>query len=67
MYDVKRTEDGIEIRDGDKLVTVADTWPPRDEETLDQLFNEASISQPTKGVLKVLFGVIEVKDERDQN
>ena len=63
-YTAVRTDDEIQIRDGDDIIATFDTWPPKDAEGLETLFNDANISTPQKGLFKILFGVAEVKDER---
>ena len=63
-YKPVRTDDGIEIRDDDDVVATFNTWPPRDDEGLEQLFDDADISTPQKGLFKILFGVVELEDER---
>jgi len=62
-YEAVRTDDGIEIRDGDEVIVVSKTWPPREPDVLDILFDDANISQPTKGLLNILFGVTDLADE----
>ena len=51
--------DGWEIRDGDEVIIHSATWPPRDPDDLETLFEEANISTPQKELFKILFGVIE--------
>ena len=63
-YTTIRTDEGVEIRDGDDVIANFNTWPPREEEGLEQLFDEANISTPQKQLFKILFGVAELKDER---
>ena len=62
-----RTDDGIEIRDGDEVLTKTSTWPPSDADKLDTLFNNVSISTPQKELFKILFGVVEPIDERSDS
>ena len=62
-YQAVRTDDGIEIRDEEKVVTTTDSWPPRDVDALEDLFDDANVSSPTKDVLTLLFGVGGLTDE----
>jgi len=62
-----RTDDGIDTRDGEDVIVTVNTWPPRDDQTLEDLFDEANISTPQKDLFKILFGVAELEDERDQS
>ena len=65
-YEAVRTDDGIEIRDGDEVIAVSKTWPPREPDVLDILFDHANISQPTKGLLNILFAVTELEHEDEE-
>lgn len=67
-YKAHKVNGGIEIRDGDKVITTVNTWPPRDAEALEDLFDDANVSQPMKGLLRILFGVEDVinDDEDDE-
>ena len=58
------TDDGIEIRDGDDVIATFNTWPPREEDGLETLFEDANISTPQKELFKIVFGVVELEDER---
>jgi len=60
-----RTDEGIEIRDDDSVVAEFNTWPPRDADSLDDLFDEGNISTPQKELFRILFGVDKPIDERD--
>jgi len=62
-YEPVRTDDGIEIRDGDDVVATFNTWPPRENDGLDQLFEDANISTPQKQLFKILFGLVELDDQ----
>ena len=62
-YQAVRTDDGIEIRDGESVIATAEAWPPRDPDTLADLFDDANVSSSTKDLLTLLFGVIELDDE----
>ena len=62
-----QTDDGIEIRDGDDVITTVATWPPRKAEALDELFEATDISTPQKELFKILFAVVELQDEREQS
>ena len=64
-YTPVQTDDGIEIRDGDDVIATFSTWPPRGNEGLEQLFDDANISNPQKQLFKILFGVANLEDERD--
>ena len=66
-YQSVRTDDGIEIRDGDDVIATFNTWPPREDEGLEQLLEDANISTPQKGLFKILFGVVDLEDESDQD
>ena len=63
-YQPVKTDSGIEIRDsnGDTITTV-NSWPPRDRESVDKILDDANISEPTRGLLRLLFGVVELEDE----
>jgi len=61
-YQAVQTDDSIEIRDGDDVIATFNTWPPREDEGLEQLFDGANISTPQKGLFKILFGVAELED-----
>ena len=63
-YQAVQTDDGIEIRDGDDVIAEFNTWPPREDEGLDQLFDDANISTPQKELFKILFAVADLHDER---
>ena len=63
-YAAVRTDDGIEIRDGDDVIATFNTWPPRDSDGLDTLLEDANISTPQKSLFKILFGTVELHDER---
>ena len=56
-YKAYQTENGIEIRDGGDVVITVNSWPPRDEDKIDALFDDADISDPTRSVLHLLLGV----------
>ena len=64
-YDTIRTEDSIEIRDGGDVIASFDTWPPREEEGLEMLFDDANISTQKKELFKILFGVVELDYENE--
>ena len=66
-YTAVRTDDGIEIRDGDDVIATFNTWPPREDDGLEQLLDDANISSPQKGLFKILFGVVDLVDERDHS
>ena len=66
-YEAHSVDDGIEIRDGDEVITTVNTWPPRDAEALEDLFDHANVSQAMKGLLRILFGVEDVKYDRDED
>ena len=66
-YQPVQTDDGIEIRDGDDVIATFNTWPPREEEGLEQLLEDANISTTQKGLFKILFGVVDLEDESDQD
>lgn len=60
-----QVDGGIEIRDGNgNIIETFNTWPPREAEQLDSLFEEANISTPQKDLWKLMFGVTELQDER---
>lgn len=63
-YKPVRTNDGIEIRDRNDVIATFNTWPPRENDALEDLFDDANISTPQKELLKILFGVVELEDER---
>ena len=63
-YQPVKTDDGIEIRDGAEIIATVTSCPPRDEDGLEQLFDDANISTPQKDLFKILFGVAEIEDER---
>ena len=63
-YKAVRTEKGIVIKDDNESITTCATWPPNEDETLEVLFDEANISTPQKELFKVLFGIVELEDER---
>ena len=65
-YTPVKTDDGIEIRDGDEVIATFNTWPPRQSDEIENLFEDANVSQPMKGLLHILFGVAELKDEREK-
>ena len=62
-----RTDDGIEYRDGNEVVVMGKTWPPRDPEVVKTLLEHANISTPDKELRMLLFGVVEPMDERDNS
>ena len=64
-YQPVRTEDGFEIRDGSDVIATFNTWPPRDDDGLELLFDDANISNPQKELFKILFGVAELVDDSD--
>ena len=66
-YEAVNTDDGIEIRDDGNVIATFNTWPPREDEGLEQLFEDANISTPQKGLFKILFGVSELEDERTES
>ena len=67
-YQPVKTDDGIEIRDSSgELITTVNSWPPRDREPVDKILDDAEIPESTRGILRLLFGVVELDDERDQN
>ena len=66
-YRAIRTNKSIEIRDGDDVIATFNTWPPREDEGLEQLFEDANISTPQKDLFKILFGVVDIEDERDHS
>ena len=64
-YNPVRTDDGIEIRDDDgEVIVTSKTWPPREPADLDALFDDGNISNPTKELLMLLFGVTDVSNEQ---
>ena len=62
-----KTGDGWEIRDGETVIVTTASWPPRDPDNLETLFEEANISTPQKELFKILFGVVEPEDETSQS
>ena len=66
-YKAVQTDDGIEIRNGDEVITTVNTWPPRDAEAFEDLFDDANVSQPMKGLLWILFDIGDIKDDRDED
>ena len=63
-YAAVRTDDGVEIRDGDDVIATFNSWPPREDGGLEQLFDDANISTPQKSLFKILFGTVKLHDER---
>jgi len=61
------TDEGLEIRDknGTVIWVPSETysWPPN-EEMMEAVFEDASISQPTKDVFRMLVGLADIDDER---
>lgn len=66
-YQPVLTDDGFEIRDKDGTViwgpSEAYSWPPN-EEMMEAVFDDASISQPNKDVFRLLVGLSDITDER---
>ena len=62
-----RTDDGIEYRDGDGVVVVGNTWPPREPEVIEELLEHANISTPDKELRMLLYGIVEPDDEGDNS
>ena len=62
-YQAIKTDDGIEIRDGGDVVATFNTWPPRESDGVEELLDDANVGQPMKGLLCVLFGVVELENE----
>ena len=65
-YTAFKTDEGIEIRNGEDVITTVHTWPPRDPNGLDDLLKHAEISDPTRSVIRILFGVEELIDDREE-
>ena len=65
-YQPVRTDDGLEVRDehGNLVAGPFESVPPRDPDGVDDLFDAANISQPTRDLLKILFDIAEYQDER---
>ena len=64
---VERTDDGWEIRnDDDQLITVSQSWPPKDSDVVEDLLNEAEVSKPVKSMLRILHGIESVTDSREE-
>ena len=65
-YQPVLTDSGLEIRDKSGNVVWGPSeqysWPPN-EEMMDAVFADASISNPTKDVLRLLAGVVDITDE----
>jgi len=61
------TNDGLEIRDKQGNVVWGPSedysWPPN-EGMLEAVISDASINEPTKSVLQLLAGNVEIQDER---
>lgn len=62
-----RTDEGIEYRDGDHVVVVGHTWPPRESEVVEALLEHSNISTPDKDLRMVLYGAVEPDNERSDS
>ena len=64
------TDDGLEIRDGDGNVVWGPSeqysYPPN-EEMMEAIFADANISNPNKAVFRLITGLVDVEDEREQS
>ena len=59
------TDDGIEISDGEELITISKTWPPKDPEVVSDLLSHAGFDQDAQEVLKILLGRFELQSDVD--
>lgn len=69
-YQAVLTDDGLKIQD-DKDNTVWGpaedySWPPN-QEMAEAAISDANISEPTKSVMQLIVGNVEVVDERNQS
>jgi len=69
-YTAHRTDQGLEIRDKNENVVWGPSenysWPP-DQEMAGAVIADANISEPTKSVLQLLVGNVEIQDEATQS
>ena len=69
-YNPVLTDDGLEIRDGDGNVVWGPSeqysYPPN-EEMMEAVFEDANISNPNKAVFRLITGLVDVQDEREQS
>ena len=61
-FNAKKTDSGIEIRNEDDLITTTNTWPPRNKQALEDLFDETDLSETQKHVFKILFGAADLDE-----
>ena len=69
-YNPVLTDDGLEIRDGNGNVVWGPSeqysYPPN-EEMMEAVFEDANISNPNKAVFRLITGLVDVQDEREQS
>jgi len=60
------TDNGLIIRNenGDAVAGPFESNPPRDEDQLEDLFDDAEIDDKTKSAIKILIGIGTTIDER---
>ena len=66
-YSAHLTDNGLEIRDKNGAVvwgpSESYSWPPN-KEMFEAVIADASISEPTKSVLQLIAGNVDIQDEQ---
>ena len=60
-------DDGIEIRDGETVITTVKKWPPKHPDKLEALFDAVGVNNEQKELFIILFGGANIESSNDSS